>query len=55
MSDARDVSHLPQGPDLPCEDLWRASVVEQDSRLILTEGVCGSLPGSCVDPGYQGQ
>ncbi len=35
-----DVSLLPQEPDLPCEQLWEASVVEQDARLIVTGGRC---------------
>ncbi len=38
MSNEGQVSHLPLGPDLPCEWLSGASVVEQDSRLIVTGG-----------------
>ncbi len=40
MSGEGDVSYLPPVPDLPCEELWWASVVEQDARLIVTGGVC---------------
>ncbi len=39
---------LPPGPDLPCEELWGASVVEQDSRLILTGGRCEDDFQACV-------
>ncbi len=39
---------LPLGPYLPCQGLYLASVVEQDSRLIVNGGACGGIYQACV-------
>ncbi len=55
VSEEGEVSHVPPGPKLPCKELWVASVVQQDSMLIVTGRMCEGVTLVCVDPGYEGQ
>ncbi len=48
VSEEGEVSLLPHRPDLPCEGLWGASVVERDSILIMTGCWCESVSQSHV-------